>query len=222
MVEAALASYEDKLDRGQAVDARADGFWRLVAQVKKNSQLIDEFAERIAAVDRRIFLGSVMISIPFSIGTWLMAVGTVLGLLVVAWAYSLEPPVNGLALLVGTGILEVTTHGLAHLTVGARYGMRFTHWFIASLAAPQPGVKVDYASYLRAQPMERAWMHASGAIVTKLIPFVMLGAAFAMDAPAWTVGLLTALGVFQVLTDVLWSVKASDWKKFRRESAMRV
>jgi hypothetical protein len=28
---------------------------------------------------------------------------------------------------------------------------------------------------------------------------------------------LLALGVVQIATDLLWSVKASDWKKFRRE-----
>jgi hypothetical protein len=218
MVEAALTGFEEKLDRGQAVD----GFWKVVAEVKKSPQLVDEFAERIAAIDRRIFVGSVMVSIPSRVGTLLMATATGLGLLVVGWAYSLESPADGLALLVGTGILVVTTHGLAHLAVGARYGMRFTHWFIASIRRPQPGVKLDYATYLRAQPMERAWMHASGAIATKLIPFLMVGAALAMDAPAWAIGLLIALGIFQILTDILWSVKASDWKKYRREKALRV
>jgi hypothetical protein len=194
----------------------------MVAEVKKSPQLIDEFAERVSAIDRRIFLGSVMVSIPSRVGTLLMAIATGLGLLVVAWAYRVESPANGVALLVGTGILVVTTHGLAHLAVGAAYGMRFTHWFIASIRRPQPGVKLDYATYLRAQPMERAWMHASGAIASKLIPFLMLGPAVAMDAPPWTVALLIALGVIQILTDVLWSVKASDWKKFRRERALRV
>ena len=60
-------------------------------------------------------------------------------------------------------------------------------------------------------------MHASGAIVTKLIPFVMLAAVLPAEFPAWTAWLLLAQGVLQVLTDAAWSVKMSDWKKFRRE-----
>jgi hypothetical protein len=45
----------------------------------------------------------------------------------------------------------------------------------------------------------------------------LLGAAFAADVPIWTVVVLIVVGIGQVLTDVIWSTKASDWKKFRRE-----
>ena len=85
--------------------------------------------------------------------------------------------------LLGFGIILVTTHGLTHLAVGTLMGMRFTHWFVGKLTQPQPGVKLDYATYLRAPATSRAWMHASGAIVTKLMPFVFLGAAIAAGVP---------------------------------------
>jgi hypothetical protein len=60
-------------------------------------------------------------------------------------------------------------------------------------------------------------MHASGAIVTKTVPFVFLGAALAADLPAWVVWALVVIGFAQIGTDLTWSRKASDWKKFRRE-----
>jgi hypothetical protein len=60
-------------------------------------------------------------------------------------------------------------------------------------------------------------MHASGAIVTKTLPFLLIGAAIAADLPVWVVWLLAGFGVATIATDVLWSTKASDWKKFRRE-----
>lgn len=63
-------------------------------------------------------------------------------------------------------------------------------------------------------------MHASGAIVSKLIPFAFLGAALAADLPTWAVWALVGFGVFSVITDLLWSTKASDWKKFKREMAL--
>ena len=81
----------------------------------------------------------------------------------------------------------------------------------------QPGFKIDYASYLRASPRHRAWMHAAGAIATKLTPFLIIPYALAIDTDTWAVLLLAALGVIQIVTDLLFSVKASDWKKFRRE-----
>ena len=70
-----------------------------------------------------------------------------------------------------SGVLLVTTHGLGHLAVGKARGMKFTHWFVGTMQRPQPGVKLDYATYLRVDAVGRAWMHASGAIVTKIVPF---------------------------------------------------
>jgi hypothetical protein len=32
--------------------------------------------------------------------------------------------------------------------------------------------------------------------------------------------LLVVAGFGQIVTDILWSTKASDWKKFRREMAL--
>jgi hypothetical protein len=60
-------------------------------------------------------------------------------------------------------------------------------------------------------------MHASGAITTKLIPFLLIGAAIAAGLPTWVVWVVVAIGVGAVTTDVAWSTKKSDWKKFRRE-----
>jgi hypothetical protein len=60
-------------------------------------------------------------------------------------------------------------------------------------------------------------MHASGAIFSKLVPLVGLGIGWAMDAPTWSLLALGVLAVVQIVTDVLWSTKSSDWKKFNRE-----
>ncbi|MFB3049324.1 MAG: hypothetical protein ACE1Z9_04150, partial [Acidimicrobiia bacterium] len=81
----------------------------------------------------------------------------------------------------------------------------------------QPGVKTDYASYLRSPARSRAWMHASGAIVTKSIPFLLVPSALIAGVPTWTVIVLVGVGVFQLITDALWSTKVSDWAKYRRE-----
>ena len=62
-------------------------------------------------------------------------------------------------------------------------------------------------------------MHASGAIVSKLVPFALIGAAVAADLPSWAVWLLPVIGGVTIVTDVLWSTKKSDWKKFSREMA---
>jgi hypothetical protein len=61
-------------------------------------------------------------------------------------------------------------------------------------------------------------MHASGAIVTKVIPFLLIGVALLMSAiPTWVPIALLALGIIQIVADSAWSTKSSDWAKFSRE-----
>ena len=96
-------------------------------------------------------------------------------------------------------------------------GIRFTHFYSLPPKRPQPGFKTDYATYLRTPARSRAWMHASGAIVSKVIPFAVAALAAAAGAAIWAIGLLLALGVLQLVTDVTASTKTSDWKKFKRE-----
>lgn len=192
------------------------GFWKLVSEIKKDGSL-HRHIDAVSEIDQKAFKDYALVTVPLGVGTGLMVFGTVLGLVLVGFAYPTEGFWSGFLLLAGAGVLLVTTHGLAHLVVGRAVGVGFTSWFIGDIKRPQPGVKTDYATYLRVDPVSRAWMHASGAITTKLIPFLLLGAGFAADAPAWALILLTGIGVVTVITDILWSTKASDWKKFRRE-----
>jgi hypothetical protein len=62
-------------------------------------------------------------------------------------------------------------------------------------------------------------MHASGAIATKLVPFLVLALASAtdIDAPGWAIAILWVLGIGQIVSDLLFSTRKSDWKKVRRE-----
>lgn len=60
-------------------------------------------------------------------------------------------------------------------------------------------------------------MHASGALTTKAIPFLMVPAAIAAGMPAWVSWLLVGVGATTIATDILWSTEKSDWKKFSRE-----
>ena len=220
LLEEALSASEQAVADGRGL--AGTGFWRAVGTVKRNPDLIERYAPRIAEIDRSAFLGWAALTVGAGIGTALMALATLAGVALVVWSYGLADPWNGLVMVGGGGgLLVTTTHGLGHLVMGRMAGIRFTHWFVGSLRRPQPGVKVDYNTYLRAGPRSRAWMHASGAIVTKVVPFVLLGLVLAADYPSWAAWLFAAQGVLQIITDALWSVKFSDWKKFQREMAYR-
>ena len=214
-IERRLDEAEKAVKEGSGLSGT--GFWSAVGAVKRDPALADAYRERIATIDRAAFERWALFVVPAGVGTVLMVVGTLVGLGFVLAAYGASQLWAGLFLLVGTGITLVTTHGLAHLVVGSAVGMRFTHWFVGTLSRPQPGVKVDYATYLATPARARAWMHASGALVTKAIPFFALGPALVIGVPGWVTALLVVVGIVQIATDVLWSTKASDWKKFRRE-----
>lgn len=201
---------------GDAPNVRGTGFWPAVRAVKGDPELIEQFADRIGEIDRVAFKAWARLVIPVWFGTTVAVIGALIGLSLVSAAAFIDQW-NALVFLAGTGVLLGTTHGLGHLVVGRIGGIRFFAWFIGQ-DRPQPGVKTDYATYLRATPRTRAWMHASGAIVTKAIPFLLLPVAMLMPAvPTWMSLVLLALGILQVITDVLWSTKSSDWAKFKRE-----
>jgi hypothetical protein len=206
--ESALAS-PDPLDLTEL------GFWKAVAALKRNPGLVQQYRDRVAVIDQAAFLRWAPVRIPIRVGVAAMALLTAAGLAIISLAYFVDAPWNGIWLLTGTGVLLGSTHTLAHFVVGRMVGIRFTYWFIGN--TPQPGVKIDYASYLTTPPRARAWMHASGALTTKAIPFLSLGAAWGSGSPVWTMWTLGGLGVVMIATDLLFSVKQSDWKKFRRE-----
>lgn len=208
-------------DAERAVLARrplaGTGFWRAVDEVRRNPELADRFADTIAAIDRRAFENAKKLRVPAWLGTLTLAAATAAGIAAVVAAASVEGFLRTLVFLGGFGVLDVSTHSLAHWAVGRLVGIRFTHYFLGGPPPPRPGVKVDYATYLRTPPRRRAAMHASGAVVTKLVPFVLIPVSLAIEVEGWAVILLAVVGVGQVATDILFSTKTSDWKKVRRE-----
>jgi len=205
---------------GEPVDLRRLGFWRAVRAVKLHPEWNEQFAESIGEVDRAAFLRRVQPVYPVALGAALLGTGTALGIGLLAETFDVPRPWRGLTLLAGAATLLGATHGLTHFLVGKLAGMSFVGWFLNGPLKVEPSLKIDEASYLKTPPRQRAWMHASGAIVTKLVPFACLGVGAAARVPAWTKAILTIIGVVQVATDVLFSTKNGDWSRFSRE--MRV
>ncbi|GIU99497.1 MAG: hypothetical protein KatS3mg014_1113 [Actinomycetota bacterium] len=209
-IEAAVAAGDTDLGRL--------GFWRLVRQVKVDPVLSAHWADVVGRIDRAAFEARVRPRFPVWLGNLVLALGTLVGGLAVVLAMrATDPVVAGVALVAAAGIWSVSVHCLAHWVVGRLVGIRFLAYSFGGPFPPRPGLKTDYATYLRVPPSARAWMHASGALATKAAPFVALGFWWATDAPAWAAWACGALGVAQIVTDVLFSTKSSDWKKVIRE-----
>lgn len=216
-IEAVLEEIERAVDRGET-DLRQLGFWRALGPVKADPALAGRVAEQAGRIDRRAFEARVRPLVPVWVGNLALLAGVAAGVaFIVVAARTDNPTIAGLALIAAAGIWSVAVHGLAHWVVGAIVGIRFFAYFLGGPPPPRPGLKSDYSTYLRASPSGRAWMHAAGAIATKLAPFVVLALYPLTHAPAWAAWAVLALGILQIVTDVLFSTKSSDWKKFNRE-----
>jgi hypothetical protein len=218
-VREAFARIEVAVDGGNR-DLRALGFWRLVAGVKRDPAVADRWADQVGRIDEKAFRAGVRVRAPVWVGNLILlsGVGAGAACIVVARAATSEV-VAGVALILAGGLWSVSTHCIAHWLVGRTVGIRFSNYFVAGFP-PRPGLKTEYASYLRADASARALMHASGAIATKLSPFVALVFWPGTEAPWWAAAGLLALGVLQIVTDVLFSVRSGDWRKVKRERAI--
>jgi len=229
------------VEAGQT-DLGALGFWELVERVKRDPGLVERFADRVGRIDREVFERGVRPRFRLWLGDLVLVAGTLLFAVLVAGALGLvhgnrfiygpfEPrgtsadaTVAGALLIVAAGGLSVTVHDLGHRVMGRLQGIGFLGYFLDGPFRIQPGLKIDYASYLRARPEKRVGMHAAGALASKAAPFAVFAAAYIPHAasnwnlfPAWSLWAVLGIGVGQIVTDVVWSRTRSDWKKVRRE-----
>ena len=208
---------EAAVDEGET-DLRALGFWRLLAKVKADPVLAHHWAEQAGRIDRKVFEARALLRVPVWLGNALLLVGTLAGAVAVAIALTTESRgLAGLALLFAALDWSATFHAPTHWLVGRMIGIRFVAYHLPKLVPPFPGLKIDYATYLRVAPEARAWMHASGAIASKIAPFLALAFWPASDAPGWAAWAIAGYEVLIIGTDIFISTRTSDWKRFRRE-----
>lgn len=212
-----LARIEAAVGAGEA-DLRALGFWRVVARVKLDRILIDRHADRIGRIDATVFRAVVRPRVPVWLGNAVLSLGIVASGVLVGVAGAITSSGWKGAWIIAAGLgWAVCLHCPTHWVFGWFVGIRFVAYTFGGPPPPRPGLKSDYASYLRADPGSRAWMHASGAIATKLAPFLALVFLPIVDAPWWAAVALAVVGVGQIATDVRFSTATSDWKRFARE-----
>ena len=210
-----LKTAEDQLASGGILSG--SDFWRAVRAVKEDSGLVDQFADRISEIDARAHTQWALLSLPLWLGNLLALVATAIFVWLIGRGYRWAAPWNGVAMIAGAFGLMTSLHSPAHLLVGRAFGMRYTKWFIGEMKRPQPGVKIEYSTYLRTPPKRRAIMHAAGAVVSKLAMWLTFLGGFFAGIPAWALIVLGSASVLTTGTDVFISRRSGDWKKAIRE-----
>src|SRR4051812_42823497 len=121
-IPAVLSRCEQQLRAGTGLDLRAAGFWKAVAQVKRDPQEISRYADRIAAIDHEAFLRRVPLHVHAIVGVAVVALGTLFGIALLWLAAAFQGLTRDVLLLVGMSAVLVCTHGLAHVLVGTFLG----------------------------------------------------------------------------------------------------
>jgi hypothetical protein len=227
----AFARIERQVRAGNP-DLSGLGFWRLVRRVKLEPALARHWAEDVGRIDRLAFESRVRPRFPVWFGNAVLLVGVGVSI-TLAWLgleIAGDDPSSSLAglLVLAAGVgLSGAVHDLGHWLVGRLAGMRFVAYFLDGPLRVQPGLKVDYATYLRVTAERRAAMHAAGAVASKLAPFALFAWVYVVHRragsellPEWSLWGLLGFGVLQIVTDAVWSTKRSDWKRVRRERAI--
>jgi hypothetical protein len=197
--------------------------------VKLEPRLAEHWADVIGRIDQKAFERSVRPRLPVWLGNSILLAASIVLIALIPISLRLArgaialPFWSGLLAIAAAGGLSVNLHDLAHWIVGRMVGIRFTAYFLKKPLLT-PGLKINYASYLRTSPGARAWMHATGAIVSKIAPFAVFAAVYLPHRaagydlfPSWSLWAILAIGVIQIVTDILFSTKKSDWKRFKRE-----
>lgn len=225
-IELALNMIEAKVSAG-SYNLKELGFWKLVAQVRRKPELAEKFGEQIARIDIAAHKVN-WISVPLWLGHTVEILVTFFGAWLLYIALYHSSSMRSPALVGAAFFLSFSLHPLTHYAVGRMLGINFRYYFLHGLyiffRSPgkkwwklEPSLKVDYASYLRASPKSRVAMHASGAVVTKLIILVVLLLGVKFNAPAQGVIATAAMLALYIATDILYSTKSADWSKVRRE-----
>ena len=123
-------------------------------------------------------------------------------------------------------------HDLTHHIVGRLGGIKFQYYFLGRSAirklrlplvsrvmerVPVLVLKVDRGSFAKASPRARRWMHASGALASMILPWIIVPSSF-MIGPLWIGTLFTMLVVGNILFTLYFSPKTGDIYRARTVS----
>ena len=165
-------------------------------------------------------------------GATISIVGLILGVL--AWQLAIVLTQYGLFLRV---LLLLFTwfafwffiHDLTHHLVGSLVGIKFQYYFLGRSAIrklrlplisrimeqiPVLVLKVDRTSFAKASPKARKWMHASGALASMILPWVIVPSSFSIG-PVWVGALFTLLVLSNDLFTLYFSPKTGDLHRAR-------
>lgn len=205
---------------------------RVKRRALRDGELAKAVAEQVGRLDLLLFKARRRSLIPLPAGLVLCVFGTAIGLLIPLLAVQLQQPSSVLLLAASFTSLWFFPHCLAHHLVGRLLGIRFHFYYVGrslltrlqlpviqaiARRMPMLGIKVDYATLLRASPARRAAMYYSGPLASTLLPLYTVVYAH-LYMPFGASSLAALLAAANIGFTSYYTPKVGDVKKARGAS----
>lgn len=211
-----LERIERRVDIG---DYKSKEFWQVVARIKVSGERA-KLAEWVGRIDKKIFEKKTRVRVGVTTGNFFEIAGAAFGFYLIFLGRRAAAEVAGAYVLVAAFILSATLHPLAHYFVGRKAGINFLFYFPDGPAKIEPTIKIDYASYLRAEPLARAVMHAAGPVATTFAALLCLAVGFYINVAYWAKLALVFYLLLILGTEMFMSTRSGDLKRVIREGKL--
>lgn len=141
------------------------GFWKIVKEVEKNENLKERFIERISKIDMRAFRKKVWVYFDVPTGNFFLIITFFLSFFWSLFGFIYDNP---FLLFLGLYFSSFSIHKLSHYILAKIFGLRILFYFPGGRTRIFPNLKIELASYLRAENRRRAYIHFSGFLSSTL------------------------------------------------------
>lgn len=197
-IEAVLEKVKAELDRGNYKSVGELGFWRAVEAAKNDLGVGEKFAETIGEIDKLLFESKARAKLDFRIGTIIELIGTVIGVVLLYFGATFTGIESTILYIASAGVLMTGLHPISHIIAGHLFGIKFHFYFLNGPMLIEPTLKVDYSTYVKAPPKNRALFHLAGVVNSILITLFVF--VVALRNPATADITKIALAVFWLFT----------------------
>lgn len=187
-IGAAFKKIEEEANKGNLKAVEELKFWKLVGEVKKNRELSAEFAGVIGKIDSKLFDSKIKLKLGYALGTAVELFGALIGIAILIYAVKTQQQVaesvSALLYLLAAVALMTALHPISHSIAGKLYGIKLNFYFLNGPLLIEPTLKVDYESYIKAEPKSRAVFHLAGAINSTATTLFVFIVSLAFNAPS--------------------------------------
>ncbi|MBI4132570.1 MAG: hypothetical protein HY473_00515 [Candidatus Sungbacteria bacterium] len=190
---------QDLRVRHRMGEATLADFFELIRAFKNSPELLRSHAKSLGELNREIFLASHRV---FPVGWGALAEILILVVSIAAGLAAILAKEPALIVIAQIGTV-IALHPLLHLLAGTLMGIRFLGFYLNGPLRIEPGVKVDYETFLLRTGRRRALFFLAGIAGTFTGAFGWLLIGYFYSLPALYVNILLAISLLLFISEFI-------------------